>query len=379
MAKEEGHRNVSKAWYDKTKSIESEIDRLNSTRPERETLTATFGRMEPDFTDNHFLLRPNGRELVPDQHAAEQLGAIVGMGKQYPRCLMRDAREGNAEALAFAFLHRWSEVPRNRSYLLHVHHGKILRGILPEGHFSLRNESYLRLLQRAIPDGRLSHWRGDDFTLYGNVLIPDTVRAEDDSEYGAMVSLSNCELGKRRLMQQPSVFRAICWNGNIWGQTKGVEYKLNRRGVVDRAELERQLIRNIEEQIPLALSGLDRFLGTRTYTTTVSMKAIVAQVCKDYHLSREYASSVLRAWHQETQHTPDLRHTLFGVINGFTRAGQAHDNDTWVRFDTIGGSLAALERDKWDGLVSRAATLKAKDVDRAFARWSLDSIPAVSV
>ncbi len=76
-------------------------------------------------------------------------------------------------------------------------------------------------MRKLIPGGRLSHWRGDADTLWGNVLIPDTIRQESDSDYGGMVSIGNSEIRERRITSRPSVFRAICFNGCIWDREAG--------------------------------------------------------------------------------------------------------------------------------------------------------------
>lgn len=128
--------------------------------------------------------------------------------------------------------------------------------------------------------------KGDDYTIYANVLIPDTLRLESDSEYAALLSLSTSEIGKRPLTQQPSLFRAICMNGCIWGRKQGETLRVRRQGPVDLAELERLIVENIHGQIPLAVSGLDQLLKTRSYDTVVSMKPVLAQVCKDNRITR---------------------------------------------------------------------------------------------
>ncbi len=243
---------------------------------------------------------------------------------------------------------------------------------------SVRNLWYLQVVNRALPGSRLSHWRRDDNTVLGNVLIPDTIRAEWDSEYGAMISLSNCEIGKRRLSQTPSLFRAICMNGCIWGQAKGQTFTLNRRGFVDLAEVEKSLIDNIRAQIPLALEGLKQLLNTRTFQTKTSMKALLAQVCQEQRIPKAQASSVLQAWWVERRETPDLARTLFAVVNSITRAGQTQDNRNWLKFDALGGQLATMSADDWSRLTSRAARLKSTEVDAAYARWSPELTPEIA-
>ncbi len=53
-----------------------------------------------------------------------------------------------------------------------------------------------------------------------------------------MVSVSNCEIGKRALGSLPSLFRAICMNGCIWGQAYGEKIKVVHRGEIDLDQLE---------------------------------------------------------------------------------------------------------------------------------------------
>ena len=54
----------------------------------------------------------------------------------------------------------------------------------------------------VLPDGRFSHDKSDEDTVFGNILLPDTIldkSADDDTDYGGMVSIGNCEIGKRRV------------------------------------------------------------------------------------------------------------------------------------------------------------------------------------
>jgi hypothetical protein len=198
------------------------------------------------------------------------------------------------------------------------------------------------------------------------VLIPDSIRAEEDSDYGAMVSISNSEIGRRVLTQQPSLFRAICMNGCIWDQARGQKLVQAHRRGIDLGELAERIVRNIHDQIPLAVAGLERLLATRSLVAGMAMKPVFAQVKKSYHLTTAEATAVLNAWHIEARQVSEHPNSLFAVINSITRAGQAMDNDRWVRFDMLGGQLARLDRNGWEELLHRAAKLKTKEVDNAF-------------
>ena len=58
-----------------------------------------------------------------------------------------------------------------------------MRAMLSNKYAIVNNQWMMEVIQEAVPNGMLSHWRGDADTMYGNVLIPDSIREEDDSDY----------------------------------------------------------------------------------------------------------------------------------------------------------------------------------------------------
>lgn len=382
LATEEGHGNVSKAWFDRTKRIEDVIDLTEADQQHVHNINRPLFSLRPIVREGRFCLldKPTDRVLYPNKHAIRQLGTMIGAGMTYPAYLLTTNRRGNAELLANIIQHQIQAFSTNRVCLLRVCHDDQLHGIMPDNARYIRNSWYLRVLQRAIPDARVSHWRGDLETLYGNILIPDTIREESDSAYGALVSISNCEVRSRPFGQRPSLFRAICGNGCVWGETEGLAITLSNfgRGELDLKAVEKTLIANIHEQIPLATQRIDQLLATRSLTTNVTMKPVIAQFCRDHRLTKSHGSAVLNAWHTESNQTPELGSTLFGLINAVTRAGQTLDNANWVRFDEIGGRLATIQAGQWDSLVTRASKLTQEKVNRAFARWSMETASSVA-
>ncbi len=371
LASADGFRNVSKSWFETTTPIRYEIERLAASREERKYVPVSFCHLRPVAKNGRFGLQHRGHIFFPDEYAAGQLGTILGIGVHHPQKLITEMTVDSADVMVRAYENASKGVRDTSGWVLRVEEGNVLRGILPEASTFVENEWYLRVVESAVPGGRLSHWRGDDWTIYGNVLIPDTIRQEADSEYGAMVSLSNSEVGKRVLRQRPSLFRAICLNGNIWGRTRGQDFTFNRRERFDQGALEKTLRANIHDQIPIAIRALDEFLATRTFKTKVSMKAVIAETARELSLSRRLAAAILAGWWLEKLETPDSANSLFGLVNAVTRAGQRESNAMWVRFDEIGGALAAMKRADWENLATRASVLKPRDVDATFAAWAL--------
>lgn len=243
-----------------------------------------------------------------------------------------------------------------------------MRAMLTERYAQVDNRWFVELLSGIVPGGRLSHWKGDADTIYGNILIPDSIRAETDSEYGGMLSIGNSEIGERRISSRPSIFRAICMNGCIWGQTKGEGIKRVHRGKINLDAFAIEIKKNLNDQIPLIATGIDKFLKTRVIGCDgTSMKPVFAQLAKQFKWGRKEASDVLNAWHVESKLTPDLGSTLFGVINAITRAGQEQQSPAkWVDFDTYGGELMDYSKDDFSKVVSRAKSLDVEEVEEMF-------------
>ena len=376
LAKEQGFRNVAKTWYDKTRPIREALQEAEEYEQSAKTLPRTPIQFSPAIGSNgRFVLRDEvtERTLEPTQHAIQQLSKVCGIGVTYPTSLFNAGREADSELLGRVFSHHVRRCSgKNRTFNFRVRNGQCLTGIIPETSIVIDNLRYLRLLSRLIPDGRISHWRGDEDSVLGNILIPDTIRQEADSEYGAMLSVSNSEVLEHRFCQRPSLFRAICMNGCIWGQEKGNALTIARfgRSNFSMNEFSIAIEKNLLEQIPLCIEHVDRLLATRNLSTDVSMKPVIAQVAEDHRLSKTQASAVLTAWHVEAGLTPDVAPTLFGLINGITRAAQQLDIGSWRQLDELGGQLVAFTSDRWNSLVSRASKMNVKQVQISFEKWS---------
>ena len=218
-------------------------------------------------------------------------------------------------------------------------------------------------MKKLIPGGRVSHanFLNPD-TLAANILIPDTIREEDDSDYGGMVSIGNCEIGKRRFSQTPSVFRAICMNGCIWDQTKGKAIRQVHRGTIDYEVLGEQLKKNITSQIPLVTAGIDTLLTTREFgLDNVSIKNALAQVALDNSFSGKATVELFRAFAEE-----NTEKNAFGIINAITRSGQKTDDPlVWVSHDEIAGRFT--DETYWNRFKKRAAGMDDKKFEKVMS------------
>jgi hypothetical protein len=362
--------HVHKDWWAKTKTYEQVMQDAHIAVENREDIMVPAKAIScvAHNDDFHFQLS-DGRKFRPTDHAIEQFSVRTDIPSS---TFLREMRKGksfdahDANTMAIVGNNALRHIDKDKEFRLRTYTDGTCRAFVTDKYAPIDNRWYLETLAEFIPGGRFSHWRGDEDTIYGNILIPDTIMdyGSDDSDYGGMISVGNCEIGTRRISQTPSLFRAICMNGCIWGQTAGEKIRKVHRGNIDLVTLKMEIAKNIQHQIPLLAPGIKTFLATRAMETgKASIKGIIASVSSDYKLSKREATEFLNQYGEfEAEHR-----NLFGIINGLTRAGQKFDNHTWVRFDEIAGSLMGTSADRWATILRRADTFTDKDYEKVYS------------
>ena len=368
MASKQGFKHVSSLWYDKTMSYDEGMELLESERGHREDFVVNRSQMDLDVRDVDgqwkFGVEIDDRFFTPTDHALVQMvsKSCNGKGTGFVRDLTRDvhdakdnvkiARDENDARTILSIIRnglRRTDVSTN--FKVRCHDDGTMRAFLSEKYAEVDNRWYLEQLEDILPGGRLS------------------IREEDDSDYGGMVSIGNCEIGKRNVKSLPSVFRAICMNGCIWDQTKGYEIKVRHIGDIDLDQLSLKLRNNIEAQIPLLPQGIERMLGIRAMGTDgVPVKNLIAATAETHKLDKRGASAVLTAWVKDESKIAPTDRSLFDIVNSVTRAGQTLDNQSWVRYDELGGQLMSYSDRQWSNLKTRAESYEDKDFKRIFSK-----------
>ena len=222
MATKQGFGNVSKLWYDKTISYDEGMELLEHDRGHRQDYLVTRGQMQFDVrpVDGRirFGVEIDDQFYVPTDHALKLMvsKSCNGKGTGFVKSLvdnLYDAKENvkierdmqDAQTVLSIIRNGIRRTPVDTKFKVRCHDGGTMRAFLSEKYAEVDNRWYLDQIKNIVPAGRLSHWRGDSDTIFGNVLIPDTIREENDSDYGGMVSIGNCEIGKRNVLSLPSV------------------------------------------------------------------------------------------------------------------------------------------------------------------------------
>lgn len=370
VAADEGFRNVSRRWYEQTTDYDAGFEHLESERGAREDIL--FDRDSVKFGINQvgqFTVHIDGRHFVPTDWASRQLSKWY----KVPETLTKHFIGGDHEDINLlcdvfdnanrklkgepAETEDGEESGKNLKF--RTYSDGTLRAVLSEQYSIVDNRWYLEVLRELIPGGRLSHFnRSDADTIYGNILIPDSIREENDSDYGGMVSIGNCEIGKRKVSQYPSIYRAICMNGCIWGKTAGMEYSKRHRGIV-LEELKAMIRDNITKQIPLLGVGVDKLIETRALPITSTVYAMFAAIVNEHNWNKNVANSAADQWQKQGQDK-----SCFGIIDAMTRAGQEHDESLWLATDEVAGKIMAGGASMWEKLNATASGLSEAKIGK---------------
>lgn len=389
VAKDSGFSHVSKIWFDKCITFEKGIEKVTEDQKVIEDIRGPMCEWEPVVSENKFAMRhkPSDRHFFPTTTALKHMAITGRMSDWQLNALTepvlhqstidkktgekkvvwnRDSRDAEVlKEIVRIHLFEADRFDQSKERLFRTWTDGTLRAFLSDQYAIVNNLWVMEVLQKLIPGGMLSHWRGDADAIYGNVLIPDTIRADSDSDYGGMLSVGNSEIGTRRVYTLPSVFRAICMNGCIWDQETGKAVNKKHRGELDLIALEAMIKENLEAQIPLLSDGIQRVLGLKAYGVgDMPLRNAFAQLAKDYPLGKSNVLGIIKAFGEETAILGKEARTAFGLMAAVTRYGQKLDNDEWFAYDKIGGELSMMTADHWDGFKNRAKALRDKDVEK---------------
>lgn len=360
--------HVHKDWMAKTIDWDKALEMAHNAARTREDIPAGWDEIVAKVNDDDkFVLEIKGRDFSPTDYALVQLSLKAGVrSASILREMYNDieADEHDADVMAHIVNNEIRKQSSDKKLLLRTYSDGTLRAVLTERYAPVDNRWYLETLREFLPDARLSHWKGNEDTIYGNLLIPDSIMdyGQGDSDYGGMLSIGNCEIGTRTVMQRPSLFRSICMNGCIWGQCFGKKIKQRHIGKIDLETLKKEIAENVAYQLPLYETGVHRFLEMQKRTIkTAKMEAVIAVACLENKIEKSKVQGVFEQWKQHESDHADL----FGVINAITRAGQELKPAEWVRFDEVAGQLLDLSEDRWNLYVKKASQFTKKDYEKS--------------
>jgi len=361
-ADEQGFRNVSQYWYPQTKSFDEGMQIFAEQKAQRKDIMFNAQSVQFIDVDGSFAIGMGEEAFLPTDWAGRQLCNWFNIPQTLWVAYQGGETAIDLDVLLCAFNSGRRMHQKEKQLLFRTYEDGTLRGVMSDSYSIVDNDQFLEMLKEFIPDGRLSHFQFSDAdNFYGNIIIPDTIRSESDSEYGGMLNCGNSAVGKRSVFQTPSIFRSICMNGCVWGEKKGIELRRRHRGI-DMTEFKEAMRVNIEKQIPLTTTKIPELLSTRQMKMTATPPQLFVLLCKANGLNQEQLNTVAETWLKETEHDK----SAFSVYDAFTRAGQKFDRDSWEKCDMIGGSIVNGGTDEWYTNNMKAQLIKPEEVTKAF-------------
>lgn len=373
--------HVHKDWFAKTMTYDQAHEKLESERGKRVDVMAERRHIEAVVDGETCKILVCGKAYNPTEHAMNQLGTNIDTSTYFLNAMRKPVTtykttkgvredvvayqrdQQDAEVLAGVINNGLRRVEPDKKFRVRTYEDGTMRAFLTESYAEIDNRKYLDIISSIIPDGRVSHFRGDPDEIYANILIPDTIMNfdDDDSDYGGMIACSNSEIGTGSARQHPSVFRSICLNGNIWGQTEGTKSKWVHRGGIDYLELAKAMHENINKQIPLLVPYIVAMQKAKELLfDETRVVQIIGAIAKDNNLPREQATEIIKQFNQFENN----QRNAFGILNAVTRAGQFFGGRVCHQMDMIGGSLANGET--WSKILKKGKTIDEKDLAKIF-------------
>jgi hypothetical protein len=266
-----------------------------------------------------------------------------------------------------------------RSFNVRIRHdddgNDVIRAIVSERYGVIDNHEAMEMVANALPslnDALASHLSNDGDDIFGNILLPDYMKSEPDSDYGVGIAFKNSEIRNSTFKISPFLFRAICLNGMIWGRMNS-EINVNQRhmGKIDLVDLQLQVTHAIKVALTQGNDMLT-LLGHAKQVKVENPLATIAQLARDNKMTVEQG----RLWHKgylDSLHEAkgDIHEkTAFGIVNGLTRSAQDYNGATREQMETtasfilapsIDSDLQAISK-RWGLIDDRAKQLEDKTV-----------------
>lgn len=376
MGTAEGFSHVSQNWLKRgnVMTFEECAERIERERGRMRDIVLPYNELKPVADEDGFGLvnRRTGERFSLSDSALDQFAERAAIGRTLPRRLTA-GDSVDRETLAIVAANGLRRLEEKTCLIRTRSADNSIRAFLSEEYAPIDHTWFLDVLRSIVPGGLVSHFQTPDGhdSIFFNLLIPDSLRAESDSEYGGMLACGNGETGRSRLRSLPSIFRAICQNGCIWDRVDGISYIMQvHRGEINLAQLAAEIRDNLNRQIPLLGTGIDEMMKTRSIGVSgVDVIPVIGSVLQTLSvpgITREQSAAIVAGY--ENQRTESSKVTAFDVIQGITFAAQGFDAFAKETAERAAGSAMLWAPEKWETVFRAARMINSKQLARLFAK-----------
>lgn len=382
LVSSETHRHVAKVWQDRCVDLETVFNKVKQDDQFKRDRVVPEGTVRVSSD----LRLPDGTPLT--SNGVDTLRSFTRVKSTTMDNLIELERPDMLADLLNSELDvrdkKWGDKGKeSRDFRIRLRHDNegndVARAVVSGRYGVIDNLHAMEAIVDALPKGSvkdalMSHAYDNGDDLYGNILLPDYIKSEPDSDYGSGIAFKNSEVRNATFSVAPFLFRAICLNGNIWGR-QDASIKINQKhlGNIDLDDLREQ----VRRAVVVALSQGNDLLSLMGYSKQVKVQKVeplIAQLSKENRLTQEQG----QAWHkgymdtlaEPAGHIADR--TAFGLVNGLTRASQNYSGAERARMEEIStvilapaidADLKAIQ-DRWGRAWDRAKQLEEETVQQ---------------
>jgi hypothetical protein len=374
------HRHVAKVWQDKCTPLADFIE----TVKEQSKTKFDYVKPESDVRLQDASTLTNGMTLT--KSGLNSLRSFTDIPSSMISFLEERGFEEDLTRFVNSELNRreqdWSnDGKESREFRVRVRQddngNDAVRAVVSGRYGVIDNHEAMEMIANSLPslsDALASHISNDGDDIFGNVLLPDYMKSEPDSDYGVGIAFRNSEIKNSTFNISPFLFRAICLNGMIWGrQDSSIQINQKHLGNIDRAELQQK----VNHAVKVALTQGNDLLTLLGHSKQVKVEnplQVIAQLSRDNGMTIEQG----RAWHKGyleslTEANGQLHdRSAFGIVNGLTRSAQLYKGSTRESMETtaslilspaIDADLQAISK-RWGRIADNASQLKEKVVQQ---------------
>jgi hypothetical protein len=353
----EEHRHVSKIWQDQCVSLETVYGQVQADAQHKRDRLVPESAVRLDSQ----LRLPDGTPLTAN--GVETLRTFTDLKSTTIANLMELEHTGMVATLLNSELDKreieWaSKRKSNRDFRVRLRHNAegqdVARAVVSGRYGVIDNLHALEMIIDALPTkdavkhALMSHAFDDGDDMYGNILLPDYVKSEPDSDYGVGIAFRNSEIRNATFRIDPFLFRAICLNGNIWSRLNS-EIKINQKhlGKIDFAELRAEVRRAVHVALTHGNDLLTQLGYTREVELETPVETIIANLSRANRLTIEQGKEWHRGYVDSLQEPTGHVHenTAFGIVNGLTRAAQQFKGETRTQMEMVAGIITTPSLD----------------------------------
>ena len=374
------HRHVAKVWQDKCSPLTDFIE----TVKEQSKTKFDYVKPESDVRLQDASTLTNGMTLT--KSGLNSLRSFTDIPSSMVSFLEERGYDEDLTRFVNSELNRreqnWKDDGKeSREFRVRVRQddngNDAVRAVVSGRYGVIDNHEAMEMIANSLPslsDALASHISNDGDDIFGNVLLPDYMKSEPDSDYGVGIAFRNSEIKNSTFNISPFLFRAICLNGMIWGrQDSSIQINQKHLGNIDRIELQQK----VNHAVKVALTqgnDLLTLLGHSKHVKVENPLQVIAQLSRDNGMTIEQG----RAWHKGymeslTEANGQLHdRSAFGIVNGLTRSAQLYKGSTRENMEitaslilspAIDADLQAISK-RWGRITDNASQLKEKVVQQ---------------